>query len=753
MLTGGVMRRRLNSTWRAQGLVAPLCVFVVTLAGTTLAGDSSSHPPDDGASAIEAALIERGESVLPLDARDVASPGNTRKVQALGFYGAARVHEQNEEFAIALRLYQRAHRKDPRSLPILQRIVPLSLHLDHDAEAVRYTIKAVELGYREPRLMRGFALHLTEEGRWADALVMYEALLPNIEPMSSTFVALRAEMGRLAYLAENYREAADAFADVLNAVASPDHFGLSEKNVADLLGDTAVTYEMFADALLKAERLDEAEAVLEQLKNTGGVETDHEFHRARLAAARGDFATALVALEAYLATLPTDRLTRPYGLLNEVLAGLDRSDELLPKLEALRTADGENAPLTFYLAELYASEAQWERAAVLLEQVIVNEPFVEAFEALITVYLETNNAEQLVGALGRVVEVGGELNLLGDEMVDDIMSDADLLTRLFAVVEGGDDNDDDFGEHAAMAWLAVNTGDVARAERLFRRAIELNADAAAEMYSQWGIGLMMAEQYDAAWDVFADGMSRDVISAQNPIFNYLGSGALVMAERYDEALAAAQKAAAANATNPRLASRVAWVLYQAERYDEASQAYVKLVHDLEDNHASSAVRDVLRDARLVLSNLALELDQPERAEEWLEEILDEYPDDISAKNDLGYLWVERDKQLDEALEMILAAVAADPENQAYLDSLGWAYYQLGRYDEAVTELNKAIEGEESPDGVILDHLAEALLKLDRADEARATWQRAAEAFDTADDQERLEEVRARLAELANGDLE
>jgi tetratricopeptide (TPR) repeat protein len=305
----------------------------------------------------------------------------------------------------------------------------------------------------------------------------------------------------------------------------------------------------------------------------------------------------------------------------------------------------------------------------------------------------------------------------------------------------------------ALAWLAANTGDVERAERLFHRAVELNADAAADMYSQWGIGLLMAEEYAAAWDVFAEGIEQGVTSAENPIFNYLGSGALVMAERYDEALVAARKAAEINATNPRLASRVAWVLYQAERYDEATEAYVKLVSELEDNHASVAVRDVLRDARLVLSNLALEQDDRAQAEEWLEEILDEFPDDISAKNDLGYLWVERGDQLDEAIEMIGQAVAADPDNRAYLDSLGWAYYMQGRYDEAVAELTKAVESGDDPDGVILEHLGDALLKAGQAEEAREAWQRAAEAFDTAGDQEKLEGVRAKLADPAAGGSE
>jgi tetratricopeptide (TPR) repeat protein len=316
-----------------------------------------------------------------------------------------------------------------------------------------------------------------------------------------------------------------------------------------------------------------------------------------------------------------------------------------------------------------------------------------------------------------------------------------------------EDSDTGGNRDAAMAWLAANTGDVSRAERLFRRAVESQPDNAAELYSQWGIGLLMAEEYTAAWDVFAEGIEQDITSAQNPIFNYLGSGALVMAERYDEALAAAEKAAEINTANPRLASRVAWVLYQAERYDEANERYVRLITELEDNHASDAVRDVLREARLVLSNLALEQEDHDRAEEWLEEILDEFPDDISAKNDLGYLWVERGKNPREALEMIQQAVAADPDNQAYLDSLGWAYYKLARYEEAVAELNKAVEGDDQPDGVILDHLADALMKAGQEQEARATWQRAAEAFDNAGDRERLEGVRAKLGDGAPGGSE
>ena len=67
---------------------------------------------------------------------------------------------------------------------------------------------------------------------------------------------------------------------------------------------------------------------------------------------------------------------------------------------------------------------------------------------------------------------------------------------------------------------------------------------------------------------------------------------------------------------------------------------------------------------------------------------------VGALNDLGYLWVDQNKHLHRSLKMVEIASAAEPDNIAYRDSLGWAYYRLGRFEEAVRELKKAAEGEE-----------------------------------------------------------
>ena len=70
-------------------------------------------------------------------------------------------------------------------------------------------------------------------------------------------------------------------------------------------------------------------------------------------------------------------------------------------------------------------------------------------------------------------------------------------------------------------------------------------------------------------------------------------------------------------------------------------------------------------------------------------------------NTLGYIYVERNEHLDEAIDLISRAITVDPENGAYLDSLGWAYYKKGKFAEALEALLKADKVMQDP--TIKDH--------------------------------------------------
>ena len=119
----------------------------------------------------------------------------------------------------------------------------------------------------------------------------------------------------------------------------------------------------------------------------------------------------------------------------------------------------------------------------------------------------------------------------------------------------------------------------------------------------------------------------------------------------------------------------------------------------------------------------------ERTKQWplaeaaFKKALELYPDQPRVLNYMGYSWVDMDINLEEGLELIRKAVSLRPNDGYMVDSLGWAYYKLGRIDEAVVELERAVELHPG-DPTINDHLGDAYWKAGRQLEATFQWQHA-----------------------------
>ncbi len=116
----------------------------------------------------------------------------------------------------------------------------------------------------------------------------------------------------------------------------------------------------------------------------------------------------------------------------------------------------------------------------------------------------------------------------------------------------------------------------------------------------------------------------------------------------------------------------------------------------------------------------------ERAKMWPEaeadflKALELNPDQPQVLNYLGYSWIDMDMHLERALEMIEKAVEAQPQDGYIIDSLGWAFYKLGRIDEAVETLERAVMLLPN-DPEINDHLGDAYWKAGRKLEAQFQW--------------------------------
>jgi Flp pilus assembly protein TadD len=116
----------------------------------------------------------------------------------------------------------------------------------------------------------------------------------------------------------------------------------------------------------------------------------------------------------------------------------------------------------------------------------------------------------------------------------------------------------------------------------------------------------------------------------------------------------------------------------------------------------------------------------ERASRWPEAEVDFLaalelnPGQPQILNYLGYSWVDQGLHLDRALKMIEEAIEWDPSNGLVVDSLGWAFYRLGRMDEAVTVLEHAVQLQPNSSDVN-DHLGDAYWQVGRQREARFQW--------------------------------
>jgi tetratricopeptide (TPR) repeat protein len=136
----------------------------------------------------------------------------------------------------------------------------------------------------------------------------------------------------------------------------------------------------------------------------------------------------------------------------------------------------------------------------------------------------------------------------------------------------------------------------------------------------------------------------------------------------------------------------------------------------------------------------------ERSHQWpkaeadFKKALDLFPEQPHVLNYLGYSWIDQGVNLDQGMDMIKRAVKQRPDDGYIVDSLGWAYFQLGNYPEAVKQLERAIELKPE-DPTINDHLGDAYWRIGRTLEARFQW---AHARDLKPDPEELPKIEAKL---------
>ncbi|MDP7546983.1 MAG: tetratricopeptide repeat protein [Alphaproteobacteria bacterium] len=188
-------------------------------------------------------------------------------------------------------------------------------------------------------------------------------------------------------------------------------------------------------------------------------------------------------------------------------------------------------------------------------------------------------------------------------------------------------------------------------------------------------------------------------------------------DRIDETVALLRGMAKERADDTSALITVARILRSQDRFEEAIAAFGEVferVGTLEQRHWSL----------LYERGIALERSkQWKAAEADFLKALEFRPDEPRVLNYLGYSWIDQGLNLDRARAMIEKAVSKRPNDGYVVDSLGWLFYRLGQYDEAVKHLERAVELRPQ-DPIINDHLGDAYWRAGRKLEAKFQWSHA-----------------------------
>ncbi|QDT17965.1 tetratricopeptide repeat protein [Alienimonas californiensis] len=469
-------------------------------------------------------------------------------------------------------------------------------------------------------------------------------------------------------------------------------------------------------------------------------------------------AEALAEIDRLLTDVPaeaSDAIAAAALVIQKALQDLDRKGEIVDRLTALHEQFPENVAVAVSLAAARADAGDLERAEEELEALVEQEP---------TVWLPLSTVRRLrgdaVGWLDAVAQAkAAGLDNTDPEPVRAARNETfrDAVLEAVPVVDPTPKDQDDGGVARAReitrAQLAASAGRAEEVEAGLRSALERERSRRFDAYLTLISVLNDLEQDERAAAVadeaLADaGLDDPDLGARRAEFLTIRAQLHRQAGDTDAAVETLRKAEALTPKNPFFAYQAGIARFvdgDSDAAEEELERALKLAEPLPDGGG-----ELGKQVRSLLSALLVRKGDFERGAGLLEEQLRLTPDDPGTLNDLGYLWADRGMNLPRAERMIRAAVAAEPDNAAYLDSLGWVLLKRGKPQEAREPLERAgklsVERGQEGDGTIWSHLGDLWAALNEPQQARDAWKAALQRANTAEekDEELIRSLKKKL---------
>jgi tetratricopeptide (TPR) repeat protein len=706
-------------------------------------------------------------------------------VEALKLYGLGVMREHQNRLIEALRTFEEARRLDPDSAAIHRALMPLYFALDRLDDALASCRRVLELDPSDYETSYRYARHLRGVGQTKEALA---ALLRTADcPRLKECLEVRAQVfNDLAQMQEEAGELDKAEKNLREVLAILDNpAALMEQgpyNREEIVKQAAETHERLGRLYLRSRKSDEAiEEFQTALKTDPQRPPRLSLNLAEVYIARGDSGKALAQIEDYLRSQPQGM--EGYELRIKLQRELGRQAELLPSLARSAAADRNNQPLQLLLAREYRNAGRAALAEPIYRKLLEQSPTPEVYRGLLQLYKDQGRrgADRFLFELDEAIgtasgDKGRGKKVEMDEAQTEAAQRAAVRARAMLIVLREDAELVKLLLPAATARLTVGRGprlttalmlatlagrtrQFAAAEALYRHCLVVRqgTDNEHEIYSGLLTVLSLMHKNQAIIEVCNEGLKSAQFTHRLLFLQELAVAHMGL-NHVRESLAAIDEAVRVAGPNSKLSCRIerAQLLSQAERHERAiaeCQALAKEYNQSGDVHK----------IRSALSGIYSAAHRHDEAEEQLLLILKDDPDDATANNDLGYLWADQNKKLEEAEKRIRRAleldqrqrnslarvdVDSDRDNAAYVDSLGWVLFRKGDWQEARRQLEKAStlpNGDDDP--VVWDHLGDVYFRLKEKSKAAEVWNKALELYESGGRRrpdERYREIKEKL---------
>jgi predicted Zn-dependent protease len=477
-------------------------------------------------------------------------------------------------------------------------------------------------------------------------------------------------------------------------------------------GDTA-TSATLARALLARGRAGEASRVLDEMP-----EARSQPSLMRLAAeAKAKSGRSRDAESLYRQMLEGDPGDRDItAALIDLYEEEDRLDDALTLLSDLEKKDPENPAVAERITIDLARAGRFDEAEKRARGLATKRPENREVRRLLAqVLFEKGEAAASEKILRDLLGADAEDEGTRRALVDVLVRQRKLADAKTLIETARKKPSPDAGAKAAEPWPTVELGYIAFLQKNYAEAKRILEPLAltASGGNVRATRILLGIARDAEDSAFGLARAQAAVSADPDNFEWAAAVA-------EFRLRAGEKARAEEALNKLAASD------EIERVLAAADARAR-VKDYAG--ASRVAREAVRrfpensEALFRLGSSLERAGQLDESEKAFQRLLAMRPNDAATLNYLGYMWADRNVHLERAREMLEKAVAREPHNGAYRDSLGWVYFRLGRLEAAQKNL-QAAHSTDPDDATIEDHLGDLFERQGNLQQAVQHWERA-----------------------------